>query len=104
MLIEHMASGLSIESFAGVINCSIDSLYEWVKVHSNFSEAKKRGTAQSLLYYEKLGRAMADPRIDTSKSNSTVWIYQMKCRFNRMGWNPIGQDFNNDTGDDFEFK
>lgn len=98
-----MAGGLSIESFAGVINCSIDSLYEWVKVHHEFSEAKKRGVAQSLLYFEKIGRAMADPRVDTSKSNSTAWIYQMKCRFNKFGWNPVSAD-PYDAGDDFGFK
>ena len=103
MLVEHMSKGFSVESFAAKIDCSIDSIYEWAKVHPNFSEAKKRGTAKSMYWFEQIGNAMVDPRIDTSKSNSTSWIYQMKCRFNRYGWNPIGQD-TNEAGDDFEFK
>ena len=99
MLVDHMSKGLSIESFAGVISVNIDTLYEWVKVHHEFSEAKKIGTAKSLLKFEALGIA----NLQNKNFNNTIWIYQMKCRFNKFGWNPIGQD-SSDAGDDFEFK
>jgi hypothetical protein len=58
-----------------------------------------RGMAKSLLKFEALGIANL-----TNKSfNTTSWIYQMKCRFNRLGWNPVSAD-PYDAGDDFEFK
>lgn len=98
-----MAGGLSFESFAAKCDCCIDTLYEWAKVHLEFSEAKRRGTAKSLYWFEQIGRAMVDPRVNTAQSNVTSWIYQMKCRFNKLGWNPVSADpF--DAGDDFEFK
>jgi len=93
-----MAKGLSFESFAGLIDVHIDTLYEWAKVHQSFSEAKKRGTAKSLLKFEATGLA----NLGNKNFNSTLWIYQMKCRFNRMGWNPSTFDLA-DPGDDFTF-
>jgi hypothetical protein len=83
-------------------------LYEWVKVHNEFSDAKKRGEAKSLLYWERLGRAACDPRLweknpQFRNFNTTSWIYTMKCRFNKFGWNPVSAD-PYDAGDDFEFK
>lgn len=91
--------GLSFESFGAKINCHFDTLYEWVKVHHEFSEAKKLGTTKSLLKFEALGIA----NLTNKNFNNTIWIYQMKCRFNKLGWNPVSADpF--DAGDDFEFK
>ena len=103
MLVEHMEQGYSFETFAAKCDCCVDTLYEWVKVNPEFSEAKKRGTIKSLLFFEKLGVWMADPRVNTARSNVTAWIYQMKCRFNKFGWNPVSAD-PYDAGDDFEFK
>jgi hypothetical protein len=57
MLIKHMAAGNSFESFAAECDCSFDTLYEWVKVHSNFSEAKKIGMAKLLKFDESIAKA-----------------------------------------------
>lgn len=57
LLIKHMASGLSFESFAADCDCSFDTLYEWVKVHPEFSEAKKIGMTKLLKYDENVARA-----------------------------------------------
>lgn len=103
MLVEHCKKGYSFESFAADIDCNVDTLYEWVKVHHEFSEAKKRAVVKALRYFESLGIAMSDPRYDTGKANVTSWIYQMKCRFKQFGWNPTTADMS-DAGDDFEFK
>lgn len=54
MLMEHMKDGLSFLSFAGVVGICFDTLYEWEKQHPEFSEAKKRGVAMSLVWDEKL--------------------------------------------------
>ena len=102
-LVDHMARGLSFESFGAKIDCHYDTLYEWVKVHLEFSDARKMGITKALYFFDQIGVAMSDPRVDTTKSNTVSWIYQMKCRFNKFGWNPIGQD-SNDAGDDFQFK
>ena len=93
MLIEHMAQGLSFETFAAVIKVNQDTLHEWVKVHPSFSEAKKVAFNNCLLFWEKLG---IDHIINTSDSesqgegmgysksrslNSAVWVFNMKNRF-----------------------
>jgi len=41
LLAEHLKSGLSFTSFAGVIFVNPDTLYEWCKVHKEFSETKR---------------------------------------------------------------
>jgi hypothetical protein len=93
MLIDHMASGLSFDSFAGVISCNRDTLYEWVKQFNIFSDSKKEGEQKNLLFWEKLGK---DNILNVSKSestgkgntksmskslNSSVYIFNLKNRF-----------------------
>lgn len=53
MLIAHCEQGLSFETFAGVLRVNPDTLYEWVKKHSEFSEAKKIATVLRNLLVEK---------------------------------------------------
>lgn len=81
MLIRHMESGLSFDSFAAVIKVNRDSLYEWVKVHPEFSDAQKEAYSQNLLFWEKIGISGMVGRIPDF--NATVWIFNMK---NRHGW------------------
>lgn len=91
MLINHMADGLSFESFAGVIRVDRDTLYEWAKVHKRFSDAKKAGREVGLLYWEKVGRdglhhetIKDEDGMTVNRSiNATIWIFNMK---NRFGW------------------
>lgn len=78
MLINHMKQGLSFESFGGVIGVAKDTLYQWVKKHKEFSDAKKIGTSFTILYWEKLGIAGTLGRIPGF--NSTSWIFNMKNR------------------------
>ncbi len=80
-LIEHMSEGLSFESYAGLCDCSIDTLYEWAKVQSEFSEAKRIGASKSMLFWERLG--LDGARGIHDKFNASTWIYTMKCRFPR---------------------
>lgn len=77
MLIDHMASGLSFLSFAAVINVSEECLYEWGRVHQEFSEAKKEAFVKNRLFWEDL----AIKNIKADKFQSTVWIFNMKNRF-----------------------
>jgi len=84
MLISHMSDGKSIESFAYRVNVCRDTISEWCKVHKDFSAAKKRGECASYTFWEHEGI-----RNRENKNYAwTYWIYSMKCRFGKWGWNP----------------
>jgi hypothetical protein len=56
-LIEHMKQGGSFEAFAAIVKTSISTIYEWLDVHEDFSEAKKEGVALSLKFWEDIAKA-----------------------------------------------
>lgn len=81
LLIKHMESGLSFDTFAAVVGTCKDTCYEWVKVHSEFSDAKKRGTAlRNLLVEKALVKATLTPSF---KVNTPLLIFWVK---NTLGW------------------
>lgn len=82
-LIEHMKEGYSFEAFAGLICVSIDSLYEWTKVHPDFSEAKSQGRGHGLLCDERVLRGLINGEI---KGQLTGQIFKMRCRYREHGW------------------
>lgn len=94
LLIDHMVQGYSFESFAATIECHRDTLYEWTKVHQEFSDAKKMGVDGGLLFWEKLARSGAmgvksittsdGRKIDIKAINPTLVIFMMKCRFRNI--------------------
>jgi len=89
LLIEHMANGLSYEAFAGLIGVSKHSLYEWEKVHEEFSDAKRIAVEKSRLFWEKLGvdhilnvsESFGEGQSKSKSLNASVWIFNMKNRF-----------------------
>ena len=80
-LIAHMAEGLSYESFAGLIGVHRDTLYEWEKVHSIFSDSKKIGKAKLLLFFEKLGRAGITGKINGFNASTYIFTMKNKCNW-----------------------
>lgn len=91
MLMSHMADGYSFESFGAIIDVCADTLYEWAKVHPEFSESKRRGELKSLHLAEQTLRASQFKR----DMNPTPIIYSMRCRFRKYGWNqdsPQGEE------------
>lgn len=54
-LIDHMASGYSLASFAGKIGVTRVTLYNWRDSHSDFAEAMAIGEEKSLLFWETIG-------------------------------------------------
>jgi hypothetical protein len=91
-IIEHMAQGYSFESFGAEANCHKDTLYEWRKVHPEFSEAVKIGRVKQAKWWENLGRAVAvgakgkmpnGTEFDPKRSNATIFIWMTK---NMLGW------------------
>lgn len=78
-LIQHMADGLSFESFAGKCGISRETLYQWVNRHKEIADAKKIADVKGLLYFEEMGK-----RIYTSPSNlynAAVFIFTLKNRY-----------------------
>lgn len=78
MLIVHQQAGFSFESFAATIDVNRDTLYEWAKVHKNFSDARKKAKEKALHFWEDIGIKGLKSGKDF---NAAIWIYNMKCRF-----------------------
>lgn len=84
-LIDHMSQGLAIESFAAKLNVSIPTVYEWRKVHKEFSNAFEIGKAKSFAVWEKIGMSgMMKPGTVVS----AMWAYNMRCRFQSTEFKP----------------
>jgi hypothetical protein len=81
MLIDHMAAGLSYESFAGLLGVTRDCLYKWESMHENFLYSKKVGKEKMLLYFERMGLSMAAGKL--KGGNAATYIFTMK---NKCGW------------------
>jgi hypothetical protein len=93
-LIDHMSEGYSIESFAGRIGVSRQSLYNWFKEHADFAEAKEIGLMKSLLHWEKLGRDGMWVTKEGPNLNPTIWIANMN---NRFGWSGKAKEVKEET-------
>ena len=78
-LIDHMRTGLSFESFGGVVEVSKQTLYDWMQKHPSFLDARYKGDSLSLLQWEKLGIAGMTAKIKFF--NGHIWSLNMKSRF-----------------------
>lgn len=58
-IVQHMAEGASIASFAGEIGVARSSINEWMEVHPEFSEAVKVAKAKCAAWWEKHLRTIA---------------------------------------------
>ena len=100
-LIDHMAGGLSFESFGAEVRCSRSVLYNWLKTHQDFVDAKGEGEILGLSFWEKAGRAGG---FGQTKLDFRFWNRFMLCRFAKYGWNPERHNVTfQDPDDGFEF-
>jgi len=93
MLIEHMAKGYSFESFASISDTCKDTLYEWVKTHPEFSDARKKALDKNRYWWESQAIENILNKEETTKDkdgnfntvktsiNAPIWIFNMKNRF-----------------------
>lgn len=106
MLIEHMKQGYSYETFAVDIGVHRDTLYEWEKVHPEYSDTKKRAVLASQKQWEEWGIKglwNTSGQGTHENLNTTLWIFNMKSRFK---WRDDGKDAPGDPPPDmqeFEF-
>lgn len=86
LLIKHMEKGFSYESFAGLIGVSKQTIYDWEKQYPEFLDAKEVGVEKSRIFWENLGiqniiNESFGQNMGSKSLNSTVWIFNMKNRF-----------------------
>lgn len=81
MLIDHMESGLSFESFGAIVHTCRATLYNWCETHKEFLDAKSQGQVRSQHFWEKGMRALAFGKLPGG--NAATMLFTMKCRF---GW------------------
>lgn len=81
-LIKHMADGFSFEAFGAIAHCCKDTLYEWLKKHPEFADAKRLAESYGRYFWEKAGQD-GMTCTDGERFNATVWVFNMK---NRFGW------------------
>lgn len=81
-VVPYMSQGYSKEALAGHLSISKDTLYEWVKLYPDFSDAIKEGTSKSQAFWESLGLRgiLTDEK---TKFAQGAWAFNMKARF---GW------------------
>jgi hypothetical protein len=81
MVIEHMAKGHSLTSFAGVISVEPRTVERWAQdggdqSHPEFCRAVKVGRAKAVIWWEERARAVASGE----DGNATMVIFGLKNR------------------------
>lgn len=75
-LIEHMASGLTYNSFAGVVRVARSSIYDWEKVHPEWVEAKEIGQSCKLLHDEQLLLSGIKGEIEGFNAGALIFVFK----------------------------
>ena len=94
MIIDHCAKGFSVESFAGLVGVDRDTIDNWIKLHPSFSEARKKASEASRMFWEKsaidnlISKTVTvkkgnESKTESSQLNAAIWVFNMK---NRFGW------------------
>lgn len=74
-IVEHMAQGASMASFAAEIDVARSTLNVWADEHPEFLEAINKGKAKCAAWWERLGRDGASGSKDV---NPTLVIFGLK--------------------------
>lgn len=73
-IVEHMADGASVLSFAAEIDVARSTINEWATQHPEFSEALIRGKAKCAAWWERTARGVAS----TGTGNAPMCIFGLK--------------------------
>ncbi len=82
LVVKEMGQGKTLNEFAHKIGVHKDTIFEWRKVHSVFSDSIKRGRMAGEAWWMRQARR----NLVLSRSlqfNTAVWIFAMK---NMFGW------------------
>lgn len=85
---KELAKGHSIQAAASVLEVCSDTVYEWRKVHPEFSESIREGLDLGLKMFEKILMAKVSGQkidnFDSKKSDTSCLIFAMKTRFHKV--------------------
>ncbi len=102
LLVEHMAKGLSFDSFAAITEVALSTMYVWLKTHASFQEAYDLACNKYLMFWETMGvyyliegRAVKGPdgkeiTKSTEKINAGLYKFNMINRFEK--WRNAGSE------------
>lgn len=93
-VIEYMTQGDSKTAVAARLGIAKDTLYEWAKIHKEFSDAIKEGLSLSQLFWEDLGKEL----VLQGQGNATAWIFNMKNRFREEWSDTVKQELTGKDG------
>ena len=88
VIIDLMEYGYTFEACAADLDVSKDTLYEWVKVHEDFSDAKNKAFDKSRKTWETMLISLAK----TGMGNATAIIFSLKNRFPKNWRDKIEQE------------
>lgn len=74
-VIEHMACGATLTSFAAEVNVARSTINEWIDNHPEFREATGIGKAKAAAWWEKVNRGLATGE---KEGNATSTIFGLK--------------------------
>jgi len=80
-LINHMADGLSFESFSGEVGCCPKTLHNWKDKHKEFLHSYHIGLGKSLLWWEKIMKTNLVYSQQGKRIDPRMWEFNMKNRF-----------------------
>jgi hypothetical protein len=83
-----MAEGRSLDRCASILGVHPDSLYEWQKVHPEFSEAVRAGRAAATTFWEN--RLLDIARGGSGNAQSIQWALRNRSRA-ASGWHNDAQ-------------
>lgn len=76
-VIEAGRRGKSVAWMASQLDVNKDTIYEWAKVHADFSDALARARAHAQAWWEDKGQA----GMETPGFGASVWSRSMAARF-----------------------
>lgn len=82
---DYLSEGLSIEASVAQIGIGLATLRDWCnpenpeKYKESFARAVKKGIAQGMAFFERIGNQQATGEI---KGSTIAWIFNMKNRYN----------------------
>jgi hypothetical protein len=82
-IVNLMAEGRSLDGCASILGVNPDSLYQWQKIHSEFSEAVQKGRASATSYWE--GRLIAVASGKPGNAQLIQWALRNRSRA-ASGW------------------
>lgn len=79
LIIEHGEKGASVVEMAYECGVTKQSIYEWARVHPEFSDALNKARAASQVWWERKGRAGIEK--SSSEFQGNLWGRNMSARF-----------------------